>query len=156
MISTLRIRVFLALALAMVSTLLLTGCGGESYVGQWELDKEAFKAAVEAEMKKSEGGEGGENGMQAMGAAMMLGMIESMQMELDIKSDNTFAAKMSMGAFGEDTTTGTWKKDGNGIAMTASDGAEGPGKLVLKGGKLHAEPEKGSEEPPVVFKRKKS
>lgn len=34
MTSTLRHRSFWVLALALVTTLLLTGCGGDSYVGQ--------------------------------------------------------------------------------------------------------------------------
>lgn len=149
-----RTRILIGLVILAISALTLVSCGGgdSAYVGKWELDKEAFKKAVEAEMKKEENSE---DGMDAFAAGMMAGMIESMQMEVDIKSDHTFTAKMSMAMMGEDTTTGTWKREGDGIIMTSSDG-ESPGKLVLKGGKLHAQSEDNSEEPPIVLKKKTS
>jgi len=132
------------------SSLCLVGCsGGDSaFVGKWELDKEAFKKAVEEQMSE----EDEDNPM----AGMAMAMAQSMDVKVEIKSDHTFTATMSMAMMGSDTTTGTWKREGNGIVMTSSDGNEGPGKLILKGGELHAEVEKGKDEPPLILKRQKS
>ncbi|MCA9307121.1 MAG: hypothetical protein R3B46_08265 [Phycisphaerales bacterium] len=139
-------RTVLMLILAAVAAFTLVGCGGgeSAYVGQWELDKEAFKAAAEAAMTEEE-----KNDPMA---GMAMGMLMSMNVVVDIKSDHTFSATMSMPMMGEDTTTGTWKLEKGGIVMTAADG-NSPGKMTLKGGKLHAQAE-SKDDPPFILKPK--
>lgn len=143
-------RSIVAMLVALAMSISLVACGGgeAAYVGKWELDKEAFKAAVEKEMTKEEK----EDPM----AGMAMAMVEAMDIKLDIKSDHTFSATMSMGMLGQDETTGTWKREGNGIVMTSAEGSDGPGKLVHRGGKLYAETEKDSEEPPLVLRKQKA
>ena len=140
-------RTVLMLILAAVAAFTLVGCGGgeSAYVGQWELDKEAFKKAVEESMTEEE-----KNDPMA---GMAMGMVLSMNVVIDIKKDHTFSATMSMPMMGEDTSTGTWKLDKGGIVMTNADG-QSPGMLMLKDGKLHAKSD-SKDEPPFILKPKK-
>lgn len=100
-----------AAALLLVSAI---GCGAskadaeKKLIGKWELDTEAFKAAMKEEMKNQAGdGPGAEMGAQ-FGAAMMEGMLSSMKMTFEFQKGGKLAFTVS--ALGQtQTETGTWK-----------------------------------------------
>ncbi len=147
-----RFGALMCIAVVALFASLLGGCGNKEsgYVGKWELDKDAFKATLKAEMEKEQGGD--DEGMAAFAAAMMMGVIDSMQMDVEIKKDHTFVATTNMQGQ-TDTATGTWKLEGDSIRMTSPN--EEPGQLTLKNGKLHLKIDSQPDQPTMIFKKKK-
>ena len=139
------------LVLALLATLLLGGCGGgeSAYVGQWQLDKDATKVAMEKALAEEEDKQ---EGMEEFAKGMMNAMLESMVFEVELKKDHTFSAHMTMPMAGDESHTGTWELDGKQLVLHAEDEPD-PGHMELKGGKLHFITDKN--DPPLVLERKK-
>lgn len=106
---------FLALSLGLVA------CGGAGgVVGKYALDKDSMiKASLEqAGAGKAEGAD-----LDKM-KQMISSMVDSMKIELEIKSDNTFTTSATMpkmpgmDAGGVKKTDGTWKQEGEEIVFT--------------------------------------
>lgn len=135
-------------------TLLLVGCGGSPFEGQWTVDKEEFKKTALAQLEKEMGAEADESFQE-----MADGMAEAMQMTVDIKKDGTFSASISM--FGmTDTQTGTWKASGNKATLTMDDDADESATAVIRGKNLiltmpEGGADGGPEEMPFVRVQKK-
>lgn len=150
-----RVSLLVGIVLMTLSSFMLAACGGgaeSGYVGHWELDKEAFKATLKAEMEKEQGENGADEGMAAFAAAMMMGAIDAMQMDVEIKKDHTFVATTKMEDAEPDTANGTWKLEGDAIVMTSP--GEETGRMALKDGKLHLTIETQPDQPAMIFKKK--
>lgn len=113
----------LVLFCSLFAVSLLQGCGeqasAESRVaGTYELDTDAAKAAMQAEIDQME------DEMEKMGATMMLGMIDSISMTLTLNEDGTANGEMTRD--GEpNPATGTWTLDGDSITISmAAEGDE--------------------------------
>jgi hypothetical protein len=99
----------------------------------------------------------GEKEAAAAVTKMLEEQMSSMKAVLDVRSDHTWTAEMSMGAMRE-STTGTWSAEGSTIVLTAKtkngkpatgDDAK-PLTLTLKDGRLEGKTPEGE---PVAFKR---
>ena len=64
-----------------------------AFVGSWELDKDATKAAMEAALAEEDADEG----QRAMASTMFSTMLAGMSFDVEIRKDNTFDAEMVMG-----------------------------------------------------------
>jgi hypothetical protein len=142
------------IALAFIAAISLNACGkggggGGSYAGKWQLDKAATKSGMEAQLKKEAKDNNEEYDPNA--ANMLNAMVDGMVFEVELKGDHTFSAHMVMPFAGDESRTGTWKSDGNGILLTAENETE-PGRMELKGGKLHMVSD--GDSPPLVLQRK--
>lgn len=87
--------------------------------GTYSLDKEAVKAAMQAEIDKIE------DPMEKMGASMMLGMIDMMSITITLNEDGTATGTMAMGG-DEDPASGSWTLDGNVISITMASEGDSP------------------------------
>jgi len=112
--------------LVLVLSLSLLACGGRGtseFVGAWEIDPVSAKKMVE----KLVGPTDDEVFPQVVQVAYkeLLGRVESMRLDLDIKPDNTFTFFGSFGGEPE-TTTGMWAAADGAITMTSNDHPEEP------------------------------
>jgi len=143
----------------LVCGLLVAGCGSSasSVAGVYELDKETVKASIQAEMKKAEESGDAEMGAQ-FGGAMILGMIDSLTMTVTLNADGT--ANMVADMMGDqNTSSGTWKLDGEAITITATSPGEEPETIngTVAGGRMTLKSPDGDEMPfDMVFKKKTS
>lgn len=140
----------LALAIA------LPGCSSEpGFVGTYELDKDAVKAALSAELdaQKAAGGEAAE--MAELGNAMLIGIIDAMDCTLVISADGS--ARMTMSAAGNtDEGTGTWKETPTGLTLTLASEGEDPvnGTVIIDGETLRLQPMEGDpSEMEMIFRK---
>ena len=104
-----------------LAMLQLSGCSkaGSNVAGTYELDKESIKAAMQAEIDKIE------DPAEKMGAGMMMGMIDALNMTMTLNDDGSATLKMEgMGEMSE--ATGTWTVNGNQITVTAAEEGEEP------------------------------
>lgn len=147
----------LLLVASMFCVASLASCGPStsSVAGTYELDKVAVKAAMQAEIdKQKESGE--EDPMAGFGAAMAMGMIDSMSITMTLNADGT--ATMLMQMMGDtESAKGTWTLDGNKITVTAA--AEGetpePATGTVSGDIITLKmPESGDQPFDMVFKKK--
>ena len=145
---------FVILVVALACAVQLPGCSDPkaNVVGTYEVDKTALKAAAEAEIKAK-----GENDASAMGAAMILGMIDAMTMTMTLNADGTVA--MTMSAMGDTKTTpGTWTISGNTISLTTTKPGGSPEASTgtVSGDTITVKPPKGQKVPfDLVFHKKK-
>lgn len=152
-------RLLATLCLTLSCIAILSGCGASesSVAGNYELDKEAVKAAAKAEMEKQSKSEDGDD-MAAFGATMMLGMIETMEMNLNINADGT--ATMIMSGMGEsETSTGKWMLDGKKITFNVNqeDGTIETISGTVSGDTITMDSKEEEDAPfDMVFKKKKS
>ncbi len=101
--------------LLVLGALALVGCG--SVEGTYTLDKAETKKAMEAEIAKMPAAE---QEMQKMGLAML----DSMDATMELKSGGAASMKMTMTGMTKDPKTnedtGTWKKEGDDITISAN------------------------------------
>lgn len=119
-----RLRSITFLSLSVLCLAWLAGCGSSmgSVAGTYELDKEKIKAAAQEEIEKQKDSEDN-TGMGGFGAAMVLGMIETMNITMTLNDDGT--ATMVADMMGQkDTATGTWTLNGKNISITAKPEGE--------------------------------
>ena len=118
---------FAVVALCLVA---IAGCSKspeDKLVGKWELDNEAFQAAMKAEMDKKAAD--APEGMDELGAAMMESMQEMMaavQFNMEFQKDGKIIVAAS-GMGPEKKDEGTWKVesvDGNKITLRLKVGEE--------------------------------
>ncbi len=97
--STITRRVF-ALAALFAMSVLLTGCGGSPFEGEWTMDKDATRPIIKSAMEKQMASEAGESGGAALD--MIDGMLDKMLDEMDatltVNADGTF---IGTGKFGD-------------------------------------------------------
>lgn len=125
-------RVATALMLSLL-TLVLVGCGGSSFEGDWSVDNAALKAEMLATMEKEAEGETDE--MKKMMQEMATGMADAIKMNLSLKADKTFVVTTEV--MGQtDTTTGTWSAEGGTLTMTEENDATMQVTGTLEDGKL--------------------
>jgi hypothetical protein len=152
-----RLASLVTVCVMFVPALLVAGCGSgaASVAGVYELDKEAVKTSIQAEMKKAEESGDAEMGAQ-FGGAMILGMIDSLTMTVTLNADGT--ASMVADIMGDqNTATGTWKLDGEAITITAVSPGEEPETITgtVAGSKMTLKSPDGDEMPfDMVFKKK--
>jgi len=126
-----------ACALAVVG---LVGCGGVE--GTYKLDKEETKKSMEAEIAKMPADQ------QAF-ARLGMAMADKMDATLELKKDNSMSMSMTMeGKTEGKEKTGTWKKDGDDVVLTA-DGKDL--KCSKSGKKLTCVDHKASGDSTMVF-----
>ncbi|MFI4854282.1 MAG: hypothetical protein ACIAQF_04790 [Phycisphaerales bacterium JB065] len=152
---TRQFALIVALLGALFTTALLQGCGSSSAkaVGTYELDKEAMKAAVQAEVDQTE------DPMEKMGKSMMLGMLDSLSMTFELKADGTFDGTSTM--MGEtDTVKGNWSLKGSTITFKMSETDPGdPEEMTgtLSGGTITLIPPDDEDAPfNLIFHKKKA
>ncbi|MEM9166479.1 MAG: hypothetical protein AAGB48_05585 [Planctomycetota bacterium] len=140
-------------ALALVLPLvfgLLPGCGGggSDFVGQWEIDPDAMRALIEADMPEEEG----MTDADRMAREMALSMAASMQMTFDIREDNTFLATIQILGQNE-TESGTWSVSGGTITLEDSEGSPSSrGTGTIEGGLLVIRPAENSGQPDLELR----
>ncbi len=114
-----------------LGALLLTACKGTE--GTYKLDKTETKKAMEVEFEKLPEGQ---KGM----AKLVLGMIDSLDMSIELKAGGDLEMKTTSPNLGggdapkTDVTTGKWSKDGDTILIVGSDGKKV--NCTLAGSKL--------------------
>lgn len=133
----------------------VVGCGGgSSFEGEWSVDKEEMKSIMVASMEKETEGQPEE--MKKMMLDTASAMVESMKMDLNLKSDGTFTVTSEMMGQTE-TVTGTWTESSGTITMTENDKPSNKATAKIEGGKLmvHFENDPGAPESlPMVRKKK--
>jgi hypothetical protein len=147
---------FFVAILTVGALFVVPGCGGtseSSVAGTYDLDKEAVKKAMQAEIDKQSGEDAG---MAEMGAAFALGMVDMMTMTLTLNADKT--ATMNMSAMGDtDVATGTWSLSGDTITLTIASQGETPEPVTgtVDGDTITITPPAEDEMPfNLVFKKK--
>jgi len=127
----------LVVALAVVG---LAGCGGVE--GTYKLDKEDTKKAMEADVAKMPAD-------QQQFAKLGMAMMDKMDATLELKKDNSMSMSMSMdGKSDGKEKTGTWKKEGDDVVLTA-DGKDL--KCQKSGKKLTCTDKRASGDTTMVF-----
>ena len=121
-------------------TLVLVGCGGSSFEGDWALNKEEFKKLIMAEMAKEMGELAGEDAGDAFTdteaeASAAEEFANAMDINLSIKGDGTFTANMTVFGMTE-TTTGSWQESGGKATLSASDQPDEPMSATIREGNL--------------------
>ena len=150
-----RSTLFAVMIIAMLCAAALSGCTDPkaAAAGTYEVDKAAFKAAAEADIKAK-----GENDPNATPAAMLLGMIDDMVMTLTLNADGT--ASMQSSIMGETQTgSGTWTLNGKSISITAGPSGETPETFsgTIEGDAITLKAPPGQDMPfELVFKKRKS
>ena len=118
----------------------LVGCGGVE--GNYKLDKDATKKAMEAEIAKLPADQ------QEMAKKFGSDMADQMDVALEIKKDGT--ASMKITAMGKtDEESGTWKKEGDAITLTNGKGK--PMNCTKSGSKLTCTEKHASGDETMVF-----
>jgi uncharacterized lipoprotein NlpE involved in copper resistance len=142
----------------LICVLSVNACGPStsSVTGTYELDKEAVRKAMQAEIDKQKAS-GEEDPMGGFGAAMAMGLVESMTVTMTLNADGT--AQMNMSMMGDSQAMdGTWTLSGANITVTA--GPEGeekkPATGTVSGDTITLKAAEGEEEMPfdMVFKKK--
>lgn len=116
-------------ALAVLLSLGLVGCGGNAekrLIGKWELDVDSVKDAA-----KSEAGDN-------PGAAIAMGMMDSMKVTLEFKEDNKMTASFSFGGMSK-SQNGTWEvvsSSGNDVTIKTEVKNSQTGKTDVDEGSL--------------------
>lgn len=89
----------------------LVGCGVE---GTYKLDKAETKKAMEADIAKMPADQ------QEFAKKFGLAMADKMDATLELKKDNSMSMSMTMeGKSDSKDKTGTWKKEGDDVVLTA-------------------------------------
>jgi len=107
--------------LVFVLPLLLAACGGpagQDLVGNWELDKEALRNSIRAEIDKDP--RTADPRARAF-IDVMLARFDDVTATIELKSDHTYHAA-GKGFGSDDTNDGTWHLEGNELVL------EGTGK----------------------------
>ncbi|MFB3431937.1 MAG: hypothetical protein ABL309_13555 [Phycisphaerales bacterium] len=140
--------------ISMLVISMLQGCAespAARVAGTYELDTDAMKAAMQAEIDQME------DEMEKMGASMMLGMIDGMSMTLTLNEDGTASGVVVMNGE-EDPASGTWTLDGDAISITMASEGGSPEEVTgtLDGDTIRM-PSPGGQMPiDMVFKRQRS
>ncbi len=132
-----KLRTVFAAGALVLGSLSLAGCS--KVEGTYKIDKAEMKKAFEAEIAKMPADQQGF-------AKLALGMIDSMEMSIELKSGGKAEMKVSMMGK-EETKTGDWKADGKKVTIT------GDGKSIncdAEGGKLTCEGDKPGQ-PKIVL-----
>ncbi len=144
-----------ALLFTVLTTALLQGCGSSTAkaAGTYELDKEAMKASMQAEIDKIE-----DEGEKMM-AGMMMGMVDGMTMTFVLNEDGTVDASTTvMGQV--DSAKGTWTLKGSTITFTMTETDAGDPETMtgtLKGDSIELNSPDEDEMPfNLVFNKKKA
>lgn len=125
-------RTTLALILSAL-TLLLVGCGGSSFEGDWTIDSKELEKIILASVEKDSEGETEET--KKMMLEMAGSMAEAIKVNLSLKADGTFTATSGMMDQTE-TTTGTWTESGGTITMVEDADASDPVTGTIDGDML--------------------
>ena len=151
-----------SLTILAVLTMILGACGdkggaGSGVVGKWTVDKSEVEKLVMAEAKKNAPQASAEE-LEVM-TKLAKDAANAMNLNLDIKSDNTFEVAMSMSFMGQEqkmNAKGKWKLDGDKLSMTTTE-KDGKAETkddtkvaVFKDGKIHLTMDEG---PTLVLKR---
>ncbi len=139
----------------LTSLLMLTslqGCGKSPMAkaaGTYELDKEAVKTAMQAEIEKIE------DPMEKSMASGALGMVDAMSMTMTLNADGT-ATAATTGMPGAGTASGTWTLEGSTITITMAQEGENPDTIsgTLSGDVITLSPPEEEMPFDMVFKRK--
>ncbi len=132
----LRQTICLPLVVLIASCLGLAGCGGggsgaapaASVPGVYDLDVEAMKAALQAQIDDP-----ATPAEDKMGMQMGLGMMDGMSMTVTLDADGTAAMEMEMSFMGQtqtDSDTGTWTFEGGTITISSEDPESGDVETV--------------------------
>lgn len=140
-------------ALFTALTLSIAACGGgaASAAGVYEIDKAALKAAITASMPAE--------AKDKMPAEMLDGMVNGMNISIELKADGTATMSSKMDVMGqkkEDVATGTWKLDGNKLTMTTEDkdGKKETKTVDYQAGSFSVEADEGPMKMKMTFKKK--
>jgi hypothetical protein len=135
------------LAASLFALSLFAACSGNAastVPGTYELDKAKFKEAAMAQVPAEQ-----KNDKAAM--AMMDGMLNAMNMTVELKADGTMAATTPDGP-----ETGTWKLDGDKITMTSKKGGKDETITgTYANGTITATAEEGGQKMTLVLVKKK-
>jgi hypothetical protein len=134
----------------------LTACSPSTanVAGSYELDKEAVKKAMQAEIDKQKAA-GEEDPM----AGMAMAMVDSMTVTMTLNADGTANMNMTMPMMGSgQAATGTWTLSGSRITVTAAAEGEEPTPKTgtVSGDTITFEKVEGDDDMPfdMVFKKK--
>lgn len=130
----------------LLIALLFTACGGNRFVGAYELDQAAMIAAMQQNMPKTPGASTEET------ARMLEGMAKSMSGALEIKADQTLTLAGTLSMTPDQRDTGTWREDGDAIVVTTSGKKEL--RCTLDNGLLVCTPVEGKLRGQMIFRRK--
>lgn len=144
----------LATFLTALTLSLATSCGSNaaaSAAGTYELDKAAMKQAIQAAIPADQ--------KDKMPAGVLDGMVDGMNVTIDLKADGTASMAMKMEMMGqkmEDSGTGTWKLDGNKLTMTTKNkaGKEETKTVDYANGSFSIEEDQGGMKMRMTFKKK--
>lgn len=140
----------LMLLAAVAGVTALGGCGASpNYAGTYELDSEAFQAAIQAEIDATE------DPTEQAGMQMMAGLLSSMSMTITLNEDGSASATSSMMGQTEQAS-GAWTYAGETITITMTGGGL-PESMrgTVKGDTLELTSPQDQEMPfPFVFRKK--
>ena len=151
-----------SLVVCAAAALVLGACGGKGggasgVVGKWSVDKAEVEKLVIAEAKKN-APEANAEQLEMM-TKLAKDAATAMNLNLDIKSDNTFEVAMAMSFMGQEqkmNAKGKWKLDGEKLSMTTTE-EDGKAKTTedtkvatFKDGKISLVMDGG---PTIVLKR---
>lgn len=142
----------ITLVVALLSLVCLPGCGKSPEAraaGTYELDKQAMKDAVQAEIDQIE------DPMERMGASMMMGMFDMFSVTITLNADGT-ASGISEMAGESEYVSGTWTLTDNRISLTLAEEGEEPETMtgILDGDTIRIETPDEEEMPfDMIFRR---
>jgi hypothetical protein len=130
--------------IAGLAFLLVAACGkggGGGVVGTWQLD---VGQAVDMAVKEQQAQMGADNEMAKAMIEAMKNAIREMKVDIELKSDKTFEARMASGKGQSSSARGRWEERGNTVVLTTTetDGKPATGEdaktieLVKKGDHL--------------------
>ncbi|MFG0251751.1 MAG: hypothetical protein ACF8NJ_02620 [Phycisphaerales bacterium JB038] len=115
-----------SLLAALLTLTCLQGCGESPMAqaaGTYELDKATVKAAMQAEIEKTE------DAQKKAELTMGLGMVDLMTMNLILEAEGAASLEMAIQAPGmsdSQNLTGTWTLDGATISITMAEEGDEP------------------------------
>lgn len=138
--------------------LLLCACGGSSAssaAGKWSLDPASMSGVILKQQEKELAAMPADE--RAKMEAMIKEQAKAMKSDLTIGADNTFTVTMDMGLMHSEVK-GTWKVDGNRIAMTGKEVGKDKEETMfgtLDGDRMVVEGEQNGQKMSMTFVRAK-
>lgn len=135
--------------LSCLGLLLVTACGGAgaSAAGTYDLDPAPFRAMMEKQMQGAPA-----DAIKKQLDTMMAGLKGS----IELKADGTASMTIKMPPIVDESTTGTWKVEGDKITMVTKDknGKEETKTAKFADGAITVEEDQGGQKMVMIFRRK--